>query len=77
MPRVAEFFGITISIYAADHNPPHVHVYYGDFATLVVIATSATLKGDMPSKQMKMAKEWISANREMLQAKWEELNGKG
>lgn len=74
MPRVAEFAGICISIYAADHNPPHVHVFYGEFEALVVIASGATLKGDLPSKQLKMAKAWIEAHREMLQAKWDELN---
>jgi hypothetical protein len=31
MPKVLEtIYGITVYIYFKDHNPPHVHVYYGD-----------------------------------------------
>ncbi|MBT8165522.1 MAG: DUF4160 domain-containing protein [Acidimicrobiia bacterium] len=28
MPRIASFYGITITMYFGDHNPPHFHAMY-------------------------------------------------
>jgi hypothetical protein len=28
MPRISEFYGITILMFFGDHNPPHFHVRY-------------------------------------------------
>lgn len=74
MPRVAEFAGIVISMYAADHNPPHVHVYYAEHEAIVAIATGAVLAGRLPAKQLRRAVEWIAANRADLMNKWAALN---
>lgn len=30
MPRISEFFGIVISLYWAEHPPPHFHAPYGE-----------------------------------------------
>lgn len=32
MPRISEFFGIFIYFYFEDHNPPHFHAIYGEYA---------------------------------------------
>ena len=74
MPRVAEFAGIVISIYAAAHNPPHVHVYYAELESLVAISTGLVLVGNVPAKQLRAAQEWIAANGASLTEKWETLN---
>ena len=29
MPEICRFFGIVISLYWRDHNPPHIHFEYG------------------------------------------------
>jgi len=29
MPTIAYFYGIAISMYFGDHNPPHFHARYG------------------------------------------------
>ena len=29
MPEISRFYGIVISMYYDDHNPPHFHVRYG------------------------------------------------
>jgi len=31
MPTISEFFGILIRMYYDDHNPPHFHVFYGEY----------------------------------------------
>lgn len=48
MPRVVEFAGILIAMYGADHNPPHVHVSYGEEEALVMIKTGEVLVGSLP-----------------------------
>ncbi len=73
-PRVAGFNGIEISIYAGDHNPPHVHVYYGDDAALVEIETGAVLRGHVGGRVLRQAQAWIAAHAEELLRRWAELN---
>lgn len=34
MPRLSEFYGIVIAMYWKDHQPPHFHAFYGEFAAL-------------------------------------------
>ncbi len=31
MPEICRFYGIIIYLYWMDHNPPHIHVVYGDY----------------------------------------------
>jgi len=37
MPQISKFFGIIISMYYDDHNPPHFHAYYGDYSAIISI----------------------------------------
>ena len=37
MPRIAEFFGIVISMFYKEHAPPHFHAVYGQFEATVTI----------------------------------------
>lgn len=74
MPRVADFDGIHIYMYAEDHNPPHVHAFHGDDEALLVIATGAVMAGHLPSRQLRAARDWIVANRAKLMDRWAELS---
>lgn len=31
MPEISRFFGIIVSLFCRDHNPPHIHFTYGDY----------------------------------------------
>jgi hypothetical protein len=31
MPEISKFYGIIVSLYWRDHNPPHIHFTYGDY----------------------------------------------
>ena len=73
MPRVGAFQGITIYIYAKDHNPPHVHALYNGMEAQIAIATGAVLEGSLPGNRLRLAQDWVRENSEMLQAKWDEL----
>ena len=74
MPRVAEFNGILVSIYAADHNPPHVHAYYGDYSALLEIATGNVIAGELPGKQLRLAQRWLADNRDRMVEMWNTMN---
>ncbi len=58
------FDGIKIYIYARDHNPPHFHVYYGEYEAIISIKNLEILAGELPSKQYKRVIKWA----EKLQA---------
>jgi hypothetical protein len=69
-----EFAGIIIAMYAADHNPPHVHVMQAEHEALVDIKTGVVLAGSVPVNKLRQALDWIHQNRQALLEKWEELN---
>lgn len=37
MPEICRFFGIIISLYWKDHNPPHIYFMYGDYECSISI----------------------------------------
>jgi hypothetical protein len=37
MPEISRFYGLVILMNFKDHNPPHFHVWYGDFKAIVTI----------------------------------------
>lgn len=41
MPVIARFYGLIIKMYfqQAEHNPPHFHVIYGEYAGVFDIET--------------------------------------
>jgi hypothetical protein len=73
MPTVEDFGGYKITMYFEDENPPHVHVIGTDFQAKVRIADAAVFVGAIPPPHRRRALKWISANREKLKAKWDEI----
>jgi hypothetical protein len=74
VPRVHDGAGFRVSIYADDHPPPHVHVYVGDRAAKLEVATGRVLAGSVPARHLRSARQWIAANRAVLLRRWDELN---
>lgn len=72
MPVIAAILGITIRMYfqRAEHNPPHVHVSYGERAAAIAIADGAILDGSLPQKQLVLTRNWIRSNQDELNAMW-------
>jgi hypothetical protein len=73
MPTVKNFGGYKVTMYAEDHNPPHVHVIGSDFQAKVRITDAEVFAGIIPRPKRREALSWISMNRERLMAKWNEL----
>jgi hypothetical protein len=73
MPTVKDFGGYRVTLYAEDHNPPHVHVIGPDFQAKVRIADAKVFAGAIPPRHRREALAWVAANRRMLMARWNEL----
>ena len=70
MPTVAYFYGIAISMYFDDHNPPHFHAKYGRAKALVRIADGEIIAGDLPPTARRMVRDWALAHRTELEENW-------
>jgi hypothetical protein len=71
MPRVAEFYGISIYFYFSDHAPPHFHALYGRYEAEVEIATGAIIKGTLPTRAARLVREWNQRYRPELERDWD------
>lgn len=73
MPTIKNFGAYRIMLFAEDHNPPHVHVIGREFQVKVRIRDATVFVGAIPSRYRRQALAWIADNRELLLAKWNEL----
>ncbi len=71
MPEISVFFGIRVTMYYDDHNPPHFHADYNDKKVIVDIQQGRVLKGAFPSKQLKYVLAWADIHQEELMDNWE------
>ncbi len=72
MPLISSFYGISIYMYI-DHRPPHFHVYYDGCSGKVSIE-SGDIEGDLPTRAMRLVKEWLELHKEELMQNWQRLN---
>jgi hypothetical protein len=77
MPTIAQFYGISIMMYFADHNPPHFHARYGRSKALVAIETGEVIAGDLPRTARRMVKDWALARQAELRENWVRAQGEG
>ena len=76
MPRISSFFGIVITMYFRDHNPPHFHAAYGEHSAKVAIATGGIIEGSLPGRARRLVCEWAILRRHELEANWERAKGR-
>ncbi len=72
MPEISRFYGILITMYPDDHNPPHFHARYGEFKAMVNISSGDIIEGQMPNKALRLIQAWVEIHREELNKNWEE-----
>ncbi|HEY5560581.1 MAG TPA: DUF4160 domain-containing protein [Clostridiaceae bacterium] len=53
-----------------EHNPPHIHVIYGDYMSAINIQTLDVLEGDLPEKALNLVKEWIQQYQSEILEIW-------
>ncbi len=70
MPRISFFYGIAITMYFYDHDPPHFHAQYAEHHAVIAIRTGDVLVGDLPTRALKLVAEWADLHRGELEADW-------
>lgn len=73
MPELCRFYGIIISMFLNDHNPPHFHARYGSYKVSIRICDLTVLSGFLPRRAMGLVIEWAFLHRTELKANWEAL----
>lgn len=71
MPVVSLFYGIKITFYYEDHNPPHFHAEYANNKALIDIRNCTVLKSALPKKQLKLVLAWAELHKVELMHNWE------
>lgn len=60
MPEICRFFGIVISIFHKDHNPPHFHARYGNYKIAIEISNFSVISGYFPPRALGVVMEWAA-----------------
>lgn len=73
MPAISSFYGIVIYMYflEKEHNPSHIHVYYGNNNAIVSIKTRNIIEGWLPRNALKLVKKWLKIHRKELEIMWD------
>jgi len=70
MPRICQFFGVSIYMYHNDHLPSHFHAEYGEFEAVYAIDTLDLLRGELPRRAQDLVIEWALLRRAELRENW-------
>ena len=76
MPVISRFYGIVIKMYLRqkEHNPPHLHAFYGDYVGLFSLEEGEMYEGDIPVKEQKLIINFILHYKEQLYDMWRTQN---
>ena len=58
-------------MYYDDHNPPHFHAEYNGYSALIEISKARVIKGNLPSRQLKLILAWCVLHQDELMQNWE------
>lgn len=72
MPIISTFYGLIIKMFfmQSEHNPPHIHVIYGEYVGIINIKTLEMIEGDLPNRALSMVKEWAKEHQYELLNIW-------
>ena len=70
MPTISMFYGIIISMFYNEHNPPHLHAEYQGYKAVFDFEGNL-MKGTFPTKQTKLVVAWIEIHQDAIAANWE------
>ncbi|MEG1564427.1 MAG: DUF4160 domain-containing protein [Bacteroides sp.] len=71
MPEISLFYGIRITMYYDDHNPPHFHAEYAEHKALIDIQNGYVIRGALPARQLKFVLAWGELHKDELMQNWE------
>ena len=72
MPVISRFYGLSVKMYfkGGEHNPPHIHIIYGEYMGVINIKTQELMEGDLPGKALALAAEWTKKHEAELLDIW-------
>ena len=70
MPRLSTFYGIVITMYWADHPPPHFHARYGAHEALLRIDDGSVYAGSLPRRALRLVRAWHALHVDELHGAW-------
>jgi hypothetical protein len=68
--RVGTINGLSISIYSAEHNPPHFHVRSPEIDATFTLAECKLLRGEVDRKTRDLILYWYARRKDDLIAVW-------
>lgn len=71
MPEISRFFGVVITMYYNDHNPPHFHARYGEQKAVIGIEPLRLLEGSLPPRAIGFVMEWAALHGRELLDDWQ------
>jgi hypothetical protein len=66
VPKISEFYGIIVTMYREDHQPPHFHARYGEFKAVFGINPAQRLNGRLPARAEALVLEWARQHQAEL-----------
>lgn len=76
MPPVCRYHAIIIIINSGrEHPPPHIHVRYKDYESVIEIPTGNYYRDSkrLPKFAHKFVQEWLNENRQEVLRQWERM----
>jgi len=70
MPKISEFFGISIYMYFDDHHPAHFHARYQGLDMQVDINRLRVMRGRLSPRAMGLVMEWAARHQKALMKAW-------
>ncbi|MBM3934104.1 MAG: DUF4160 domain-containing protein [SAR202 cluster bacterium] len=70
MPKICEFYGVTIAMFYNDHEPAHFHATYGGDLAVIGVDPVVVLKGGLPRRALGLVFEWARSHQPELQENW-------
>ncbi len=68
MAEISRFFGIIVTMYPFDHEPPHFHARYGSQSVAVFLDGSWRVRGEMGRRALNLVLEWAELHAAELVA---------
>ena len=71
MPRISQFYGITIWMYwnEGTHERPHFHARYGEHQASVDLDGEIVV-GTLPANAQRLVRDWTALHVDELAANW-------
>ena len=74
MPEISRFYGVRITMYADDHNPPHFHAEADEKEALFNINEGVFMKGSLASREARLVLAWYELHKDELLENWNRLS---